>query len=97
VHAGQLGRPLLTRAKGLPKRGSALTASGAFDDEADFARSRLIGRAAGRTAPYAHAQLWLDGGREDPFHAADETFAGELHIQTHMGAAPLRAPVGLLV
>jgi S-formylglutathione hydrolase FrmB len=63
---------------------AALTAPGAFDDEADFARNDLIEWATGRAAPYGHAKLWLDGGSEDPFHDTDETFARELHIRMHV-------------
>ena len=32
---------------------------------------------------YGHAQLWLDGGDQDPFHAAGEQFASALHIPMH--------------
>jgi hypothetical protein len=42
--------------------------------------------AAARANPklYGHAQLWLDGGTDDPFHGADEQLAGALHIQMHV-------------
>ena len=33
---------------------------------------------------YGHAQLWLDGGDQDPFHAADEQLASALHIPMHV-------------
>jgi hypothetical protein len=35
---------------------------------------------------YGHAQLWLDGGTQDPFHDADEQLASALHI--HMQVWP---------
>jgi poly(3-hydroxybutyrate) depolymerase len=44
----------------------------------------LIAAATANPKPYGHAQLWLDGGDADPFHAADEQFAGALHIPMHV-------------
>jgi Putative esterase len=57
------------------------TAPGAFDDAEDFERNDLIGlaREHGRT-PWGRAKLWLDGGTEDPFRAADEAFAAALGV-----------------
>ena len=57
------------------------SAPGAFDDAADFARHDVVAlaRAYGR-APWGRAQLWLDGGRDDPFRSAGETFAASLGI-----------------
>jgi poly(3-hydroxybutyrate) depolymerase len=42
--------------------------------------------AAARANPtlYGHAQLWLDGGDADPFHAGDEQLASALHIHLHV-------------
>jgi len=42
--------------------------------------------AAARANPtlYGHAQLWLDGGDADPFHAGDEQLASALHIPMHV-------------
>jgi S-formylglutathione hydrolase FrmB len=58
------------------------TAPGAFDDAADFSRNDVVGiaRARGRSA-WGRARLWLDGGREDPFRAADEALARALGIR----------------
>jgi S-formylglutathione hydrolase FrmB len=60
------------------------TAPGAFDDAGDFARHDVI--AAARADPRRHrrARLWLDGGEQDPFHAADETLAHALGIRMHV-------------
>jgi S-formylglutathione hydrolase FrmB len=57
------------------------TAPGAFDDAEDFTRNDLVGiaREFGST-PWVAAKLWLDGGTEDPFRQADETFAHALGI-----------------
>jgi S-formylglutathione hydrolase FrmB len=60
------------------------TAPGAFDDASDFARHDVIAWAAHRHRPYGAARLWLDGGDQDPFHAADEIFAHELGITLHV-------------
>ncbi|HXZ70579.1 MAG TPA: alpha/beta hydrolase-fold protein [Streptosporangiaceae bacterium] len=38
----------------------------------------------GNPNQYGHAQLWLDGGDADPFHAGDEQFASALHIPMHV-------------
>jgi predicted esterase len=63
---------------------AADTAPGAFDDAADFARNNLIAIAAADPHIYGRTKLWLDGGSEDPFHDADETFASELGIHMHV-------------
>ncbi len=55
------------------------TASGAFDDAADFARNDLLG-AAKRRALYG-SRVWLDAGSDDPFRAADDTFVRRLRLQ----------------
>lgn len=57
------------------------TPAGAFDDAEDFARNDLIAQAQtqGRTA-WGTARLWLDGGTQDPFRAADGAFAAALGI-----------------
>ena len=60
------------------------TAAGAFDDAADFARNNLLAITAADPHVYGSARLWLDGGNEDPFHAADETLATHLGIRMHV-------------
>jgi S-formylglutathione hydrolase FrmB len=60
------------------------TAAGAFDGAADFARNDLLAITAGDPDVYGNAHLWLDGGDEDPFHAADETLAAHLGIRMHV-------------
>ena len=57
---------------------------GAFDDARDFARNDVIAAATANPKLYGHAQLWLDGGAQDPFHAADEQLASALHIHMHV-------------
>ncbi len=63
---------------------AGLTAPGAFDDRADFARNDVIRWAATHQGPYRHARLWLDGGDQDPFHQADEELARQLGIPMHV-------------
>jgi S-formylglutathione hydrolase FrmB len=60
------------------------TAPGAFDDATDFARNDVVAlaRARGRN-PWGRARLWLDGGTNDPFRAADEALASALRIPMH--------------
>ncbi len=53
------------------------TASGAFDDAADFARHDVIG-AARRGNPYGRTPVFLDVGRDDGFRFADEELAQAL-------------------
>jgi enterochelin esterase-like enzyme len=60
------------------------TDQGAFDDARDFARNDVIAAARANPKLYGHAQLWLDGGAEDPFHDADEQLASALHIHMHV-------------
>ena len=55
---------------------------GAFDNARNFARNDVIAAARRNPKLYGHAQLWLDGGAQDPFHDADEQLAGALHIHT---------------
>lgn len=57
------------------------TAEGAFDNEEDFKRNDVIGAAVRSPDPYAGARLWLDVGSEDPFRAADTTFAEVLRAK----------------
>jgi enterochelin esterase-like enzyme len=61
---------------------AGVTAPGAFDDAADFARNDVvrIARTRGRAA-WGHARLWLDGGTGDPFRTTDETLARALGIR----------------
>lgn len=63
---------------------AGLTAPGAFDNALDFDRNNVIGWAASHSYPFGRVNLWLDGGTQDPFHQADETFAHELHIHMHV-------------
>ena len=60
------------------------TAPGAFGDAADFDANNIIAIAAADPHAYGQARLWLDGGNQDPFHAADETLAAELGIHMHV-------------
>ena len=46
--------------------------------------SDVIATATANPKLYGHAQLWLDGGDADPFHAADEQLASTLHIPMHV-------------
>ena len=64
---------------------AASTAEGAFDDAEDFARHDVVAaaRAEGR-APWGDAELWLDGGDEDPFRVADQALADALGIPLHV-------------
>jgi len=57
---------------------------GAFDNASNFARNDVIAAARRNPKLYGHAQLWLDGGAQDPFHDADEQLAGALHIHMHV-------------
>src|SRR5438105_12369056 len=52
------------------------TATGAFDDAADFARHDLLRLAQTRTV--YRVPVWIDVGRDDPFFQADATLAREL-------------------
>jgi S-formylglutathione hydrolase FrmB len=63
---------------------ASATAPGAFDDQADFAANNIIALARANPALYGNARLWLDGGDQDPFHAADEQLAAALHIRMHV-------------
>jgi S-formylglutathione hydrolase FrmB len=53
------------------------TASGAFDDPADFARHDVMAAAA-HGNPYGHAPVLVDVGRADGFRFADEKLANDL-------------------
>ena len=57
---------------------------GAFDNASDFGRKRRDRRRHREPEPYGHAQLWLDGGAQDPFHAWDDQLASALHIPMHV-------------
>ena len=63
---------------------ASATAPGAFDDHADFAANNIIAFARADPTLYRSAQLWLDGGDQDPFHPADEQLAAALHIHMHV-------------
>lgn len=61
------------------------SAPGAFDDAEDFARNDVLATAGNQGAAAWHgAELWLDGGTEDPFHTADEALASALRIRMHV-------------
>ena len=51
-------------------RAGGETPTGAFDDAEDFARHDLFGGAYGGGAP-----VWVDVGRDDPFHDAAKAYA----------------------
>ena len=53
------------------------SAPGAFDDAADYDANDVF--AAARQGRYDGLELWLDGGSDDPFRAADDEFARLLH------------------
>ena len=55
----------------------AQSAAGAFDDARDFALNDVIAIAR-RGDPYRRMAVWIDVGNQDPFLAADTTFAGAL-------------------
>jgi len=66
----------------------AETAAGAFDDARDFALNDVIGIAR-RGDPYRRMAVWVDVGNQDPFRAADTTFADALrrdgqHVAFHV-------------
>jgi S-formylglutathione hydrolase FrmB len=52
------------------------SAPGAFDDAEDFARNDVF--AAARAGRFDHLRVWLDGGSDDPFRAADADLASLL-------------------
>lgn len=57
------------------------TPDGAFDDADDFSKHDVIAAARAQgAAPWKGAQLWLDGGDEDPFRESGEAFASALGI-----------------
>ena len=64
---------------------AALTATGAFDDAADFARHDVI--AAARAGAFRGTPVFLDTGTRDPFRPADQELAATLGV-------PLRTPPG---
>lgn len=55
----------------------AQSAAGAFDDARDFALNDVIAIAR-RGDPYRRMAVWIDVGSQDPFRAADTTFADAL-------------------
>jgi S-formylglutathione hydrolase FrmB len=55
------------------------SASGAFDDSADFAAHDVF--AAARAGRYDRLAIWVDGGTNDPFRAADAAFAALLRAR----------------
>jgi S-formylglutathione hydrolase FrmB len=61
------------------------TAPGAFDDAQGYAAHDVIAlaRRRGRRA-WGRAQLWLDGGNLDPFHAGGIALARALDVPLHV-------------
>lgn len=57
---------------------AGLTASGAFDNAADFARHDVIGAARARPRPFKTQPVWLDAGNRDPFRPGHGAFARAL-------------------
>jgi enterochelin esterase-like enzyme len=55
------------------------TASGAFDDAADFARNDLLAH-----PPRYRSPVWIDVGTSDPFHDAAVAYAHKVHAQLHV-------------
>ena len=55
------------------------TASGAFDDAADFARNDLLAQ-----PPRYRSPVWIDVGASDPFHDAAVAYAHKIHAQLHV-------------
>ncbi len=53
------------------------TAPGAFDNSEDFNRHNLIDLGRGGNL-FGTTPVWMDAGRDDPFHGADVALAGEL-------------------
>jgi S-formylglutathione hydrolase FrmB len=67
---------------------SGLTAPGAFDDAADFARHDVIGAARRSATPLGRVPIRIDMGYADPFRSADEAFVTALrrdgsNVQLH--------------
>ncbi len=60
------------------------TATGAFDNPADFALNDVIAAVRADRHLYGRARLWLDGGSRDPFHNADEALAGAAGVRMHV-------------
>jgi S-formylglutathione hydrolase FrmB len=56
---------------------AAQTPAGAFDDARDFALNNVIAIAR-HGDPYRGMAVWIDVGTQDPFRAADATFADAL-------------------
>lgn len=72
-----------------------LSAPGAFDDAADFARNDVF--AAARERRFDRLPVWIDGGTNDPFHDADAAFASLLrargdHVTYHVWPGGHTAP-----
>ena len=57
------------------------TPAGAFDDAEDFARHDLFAEAGSNPRLFGRARVWLDVGRDDPFHDATVAFARQLRSQ----------------
>lgn len=58
---------------------ASATAPGAFDNATDFERTDVF--SAARRGAFDHATLWIDGGTNDPFRAADASLAGLLRAR----------------
>jgi S-formylglutathione hydrolase FrmB len=57
---------------------AGLTAAGAFDNAADFARHDVIAAARARPRPFKTQPVWLDAGSRDPFRPGHAAFARAL-------------------
>ena len=66
------------------------TASGAFDDDADFGRHDVISAVGPPDDPLAGKRVWLDVGDEDPFEGATEALLEALDA----GGAKARLRIG---
>jgi Putative esterase len=55
------------------------SAAGAFDDAEDYGRHDIVNQPPRYSAP-----VWIDVGREDPFHDAAVRYAHEVHAQLHV-------------
>ena len=58
------------------------SAAGAFDDAQDFANHDVIAAAGGANS-FSGTAIWVDVGTQDPFRAADTTFAETLRSHGH--------------
>jgi S-formylglutathione hydrolase FrmB len=63
---------------------AGLTAPGAFDDAADFAKHDLVNIARTQQRPFGSTKVWIDHGDQDPFIPADTAYVAALRADgTH--------------